>query len=152
VRELLQVRQALEEGLMGMVVERIQPSDVDALAALASEMDARIARGESHLEADRAFHRRLFAPLGNAFLLRLIDLFWAAFHQLRATHPWERPDPHSMWQRHQAIVDALRDRDHQRATAAMAAHFAAMHERLDGCSGGGPGSSAFLPGPSALRT
>lgn len=131
LRNLLQVRQALEEGLMRDVIERLQDADIVDLEALANEMEAQIARGESHLDTDLEFHRRLFARLENPFLIRLIDLFWSVFHQLRSKAHWPPPEPLSIGQRHQAIVDALRSRDEARAVAAMTAHFKLMRERID---------------------
>ncbi len=44
--------------------------------ALVAEMVQRAERGESFLEADRAFHTKLFAATGNRLAEQLVGAFW----------------------------------------------------------------------------
>ncbi|NDE73452.1 MAG: FadR family transcriptional regulator, partial [Betaproteobacteria bacterium] len=81
LRELLQVRCALEVGMISQVVANIGPSDIDELSDLAQQMLQCSERGESFAELDRAFHAALFRCLDNTFLLSLVDLFWQVFNR-----------------------------------------------------------------------
>ena len=83
LQDLFQVRRGLEEGLGGMILGSIKPSDLDALETLVEEMADFARRGQPIVEPDRAFHLALFRPLDNALVLRLIELFWDAYHRLR---------------------------------------------------------------------
>jgi DNA-binding FadR family transcriptional regulator len=126
LRELFQARQGMESGLIGMVVERISPGDLDALDALVEDMAAHARRGEPIVEPDKAFHLALFKPLDNHLVLRLIELFWEAYHRLRQeVHP-EPSDPARVHRIHAAIVGALRSGDRAAAVDALDRHFAVI--------------------------
>ena len=119
LRELLEVRAALEVGMISQIARRVGPSDVAALRQLAQRMLERSERG-------REFRRRRTAPstprlfqcLGNAFLLSLVDLFWQVFTRL-ADH---LPAPDQAAQRataldHLRVVDMLESGDVHRTRA-----------------------------------
>lgn len=126
LHDLFQVRVGLEEGLAAMLVPCVRPTDLDALGALVEDMAAHARRGEPIVEADKAFHLQLFRPLENPLVLRLIALFWEAYHRLRReVHP-QPSDPHRVHRIHAAIVAALRSGDGAAVAGAMAGHFAVM--------------------------
>jgi DNA-binding FadR family transcriptional regulator len=131
LRDLFQVRLGLEEGLIGLLLERVTAADLAALDALVEEMAASARRREPIGEADRRFHLALFRPLENTLVLRLIELFWEAYHRLRReTHP-QPSDPRRVHRIHAAIVDALRSGERAAVDAAMAGHFAVMPPGID---------------------
>ncbi|MGX7673716.1 FadR/GntR family transcriptional regulator [Plantactinospora sp. DSM 117369] len=129
LRELLELRESLEEGLMPKVRQAIRPSDLRELDALAQSMQQAEAEPIA-AELDRQFHRRLFEPLDNRLVLQMIDLFWEVFHRMR--HGLDRTPPaaDARAARHQAIVDALRTGDDASAAAAMSDHFADLRDWL----------------------
>lgn len=61
LREVVEVRLALDLAMADRVVAGTQDADGDGLAALVAEMVDKAERGEPFLEADRAFHTRLSA-------------------------------------------------------------------------------------------
>ena len=131
LRDLLQVRTALEEGLVGMVVARTTPVQLGRLEELVGQMLAKSAASELFESEDREFHRVLYAPLENPFLDRLVELFWEVFHRLNgnaAVSPWSLEQTALD---HQAILSALRDGNAEQVTAAMHAHFQQVHARLN---------------------
>ena len=66
-----------------------------------------------------------------AGVLRLIELFWDAYHRLRReTHP-APPDQQRVTRIHRAIVDALRSGDRLHVLVAMDQHFAMIPTGLD---------------------
>ncbi|MHB0868409.1 MAG: FadR/GntR family transcriptional regulator [Chloroflexota bacterium] len=130
LRELHQVREALEEGLIGMVMDRIGPSDLEALEAIVVEMDVRVKQGKPFGDQDRALHQRLFSGLDNSLVRRLIDLFWESYHRLEGEVVSHEPDPHGAVEVHRAVVRALRSGDRARAVQALTDHFASSRTRI----------------------
>lgn len=132
LRELLEVRCALEVGMIGQVVASISPADIEELQEIAGQMLARSAQGQSFAELDRAFHATLFRCLGNAFLLNLVDLFWQVFNRL-ADH---LPEPDALAQRataqdHLAVALMVQAGDVQALERAHRHHFQEISRRLD---------------------
>jgi DNA-binding FadR family transcriptional regulator len=126
LQELFQARQGMESGLIGMVVERITAADLDALDVLVEDMAAHARRGQPIVEPDKAFHLALFKPLDNHLVLRLIELFWEAYHRLRQeVHP-EPTDPVRVHRIHAAVVGALRSGDRAVVVDALDRHFAVI--------------------------
>src|SRR5262249_41861933 len=126
LQDLFLVRRGLEAGLIGMVAERITAADLSALDVLVEEMAAHARRGQPIVEPDRAFHLALFCPLDNQLVLRLIALFWDAYHRLRTeTHP-APSDPVRVHRIHAAVVGALRSGDRAAAVDALDHHFAVI--------------------------
>jgi DNA-binding FadR family transcriptional regulator len=132
LRELLEVRCALEVGMIGQVVASISPSDIEELHELAGQMLVRSERGQGFAELDRAFHATLFRCLGNAFLLSLVDLFWQVFNRL-SDH---LPQPDALAQRataqdHLAVALMVQAGDVQALERAHRHHFQEISRRLD---------------------
>ena len=126
LQDLFQVRQGLETGLIGMVADAITPAGLDVLDTLVEDMAAHARRGQPIVEPDRAFHLALFGPLDNQLVLRLIELFWDAYHRLRQeVHP-APSDPVRVHRIHAGIVRALRSGDRAAAVDALVHHFAVI--------------------------
>lgn len=131
LRDLLQVRTALEEGLVGMVVTRTTPAQLARLEDLVEGMLTRAAAGETFESEDREFHRVLYAPLENPFLDRLVELFWEVFHRLNGNADVSLWNLEQTAHDHQAILDALRAGKAEQVVAAMHTHFQQIHARLN---------------------
>lgn len=129
--DLLQVRTALEQGLVGIVVTRTTPTQLSQLEELVGRMLIKSAAGEPFESEDREFHRVLYAPLENLFLDRLVELFWEVFHRLNGNADVSLWDLEQTARDHQAILDALRAGKAKQVTAAMHAHFQQIHARLN---------------------
>jgi DNA-binding FadR family transcriptional regulator len=139
LRELLEVRAALEVGMISQIARRVGPSDVAALRQLAQRMLERSERGESFAQEDRAFHAALFQCLGNAFLLSLVDLFWQVFTRLAD----RLPAPDQAAQRataldHLRVVDMLESGDVSALEQAHRQHFDEISRRLRALDGEDP--------------
>jgi DNA-binding FadR family transcriptional regulator len=125
--EVLQVREALETGLVVEVARRMGSDDLAELDAIVAEMAEAYARGESLADADRRFHVTLFAPLENALLTGLIELFWDLFHKLENELP--AGDQHSV-DVHRDLLAALRSGETDRMTRAVSDHFDGIRQSL----------------------
>jgi DNA-binding FadR family transcriptional regulator len=129
LRELLQVRCALEEGLVVEASKRLSERELAALDALVERMRAESARGAVPAEVDRAFHLALFQPLGNRLVLQLIDVFWALFAKAAEHHA---PNPgHHTAEGHAAILRAIRSGRPEAMTAAVSEHFGDIQRVAD---------------------
>ena len=76
LREVVDVRLALDLAMADVIVNGALDSESDELSALVDEMIDKASRGEMFLEADRAFHTRLFAVTGNRLAAQLVGAFW----------------------------------------------------------------------------
>jgi DNA-binding FadR family transcriptional regulator len=129
LRQLLQTRRALEEGLVCEVAKVMTEADLDRLDALVAQMRARAEGGRVPADVDQEFHQALFEPLANPFVLQLIDVFWTIFRRA-ADHvvlDLRRPTADD----HAAIVAALRSGDRAAMTDAVARHFEDLQHSLD---------------------
>jgi DNA-binding FadR family transcriptional regulator len=128
--EILQVRQALEEGLIRRVAATVTEPDLDRLDALVRRMETAGRAGRPFPELDRRFHESLYAPLGNALVPQLLGAFWTVFRRVAGARgrPAD-PAPDVTVRRHRDIVAALRARDAAGAQHALSVHFRDIDER-----------------------
>ena len=151
-RDLLELRESLEEGLCGRLLGVVRPRDLDTLDAIARAMGETGPSSSSSsssveiAELDRRFHSRMYAPLENTLVTQLIELFWQAFNRMQAAYDLPRPTPSELVAIHLAIVDALRSGDEAAVAGAIRAHFATIRDwvdvHLDLAPGAGTGRSA----------
>jgi DNA-binding FadR family transcriptional regulator len=76
LREVVEVRLALDLSMADRVVGAIGQADAPALRAMVDEMVDKASRGENFLEADRAFHTTMFGVMGNNLAQQLVGAFW----------------------------------------------------------------------------
>jgi DNA-binding FadR family transcriptional regulator len=131
--ELLQLREALEAGLMYRLAGRLPEEDLAELDALVARMRSEVREGGGiAARTDRAFHRVLHRSLGNELLSELLDAFWSAFHQARARGLGTAADGEELTRMHARIVDAVRAGDAEAAERAVHRHFDDIRGRLSG--------------------
>ncbi|CAM3710429.1 Transcriptional regulator, GntR family [Deinococcus saxicola] len=130
LRDLLQVRTALEEGLVGMVVSQSSPEQIAELDGLAQQMVTKAQNGQTFEDEDREFHLTLYRPLNNPFLNRLVQLFWEVFRRLHGNAGVTHWNLEQTAQDHVAIVEAIRVGEGEQLTRAMHTHFRQIKERI----------------------
>jgi GntR family transcriptional repressor for pyruvate dehydrogenase complex len=139
--ELLEVRQALEVHIARVAAERAPRS---ALAAMGAAIDAYRAAGddEALAEADVRFHEALAGGTGNGMLIHMVEalaepLRASRRHSLRGRRASGRPLA-SVADDQRGILDAVAERDPDRAAEQMRAHLRAterdLHDALRGVS------------------
>ncbi|MDR2257114.1 MAG: FCD domain-containing protein [Arthrobacter sp.] len=121
--ELVDVRQALESELIAATVDAMTPDALAAVLSAVQEMEACAERGASLVAADREFHRALFAPLENALLSNLLDVFWAAYSGMHETLMPDAVDLAETSREHRGIYEAVAAADKTLATELMRGHF-----------------------------
>ncbi|MER7396417.1 FadR/GntR family transcriptional regulator [Streptomyces sp. NPDC000151] len=130
--ELMEVREALEAGLVGAVARSLPAEDLDVLRGLVDRMEKEAAAGRVESGTDRAFHLALYRSLGNHLLSEVLDAFWDALRRVRKDLDDSSQEPEVTWRQHAEIVTALETGDGDRAVEAMHRHFDGIRERLKG--------------------
>ncbi|SDK66835.1 FadR/GntR family transcriptional regulator [Streptomyces indicus] len=138
--QLLELREAVETGLISRLAGQLPASDLAELDALVERMEQEAAVGAVAAETDRAFHATLYRGLGNLLLGEVLEAFWDAFHRVRTDlGPHDvPPDPKVTCRQHREILDAVRSGDGIRAEQAIREHFGNIRTRL-----GSPTSSGL---------
>ncbi len=132
--ELLQVREKLEAGFLAEVIAHLSPNTVQSLRKILERMKCKAAQGASTdelLEEDVAFHRALYENVNNSLLLKLLEIFWRVQKDLRARFPDEMKTPEKREQfvrRHEALVEALEQRDVELARERLHKHFEGVRQ------------------------
>ncbi|MFF4950206.1 FadR/GntR family transcriptional regulator [Streptomyces chattanoogensis] len=128
--ELMEVREALEAGLIPVVARGLPDEDLTALGAVVRRMEEEALGGHVSTGTDRAFHQALYRSLGNRLLSEVLDAFWTALRQVRENVADGSPDPRVTYRQHLAIYEALKAGDGERAVTAVHRHFDGLRKRL----------------------
>ncbi len=135
LREVVEVRLALDLSMAEKVVAATGDSDAPALRAMVDEMIDKAARGETFLEADRAFHTTLFAAMGNRLAEQLVGAFWdvhtAVLPQLGLALP---ADIRQTANAHGAMLDAALQGDVDAYRDAVIEHYQPLQRALAAAS------------------
>jgi DNA-binding FadR family transcriptional regulator len=130
MKEIVEVREALEGALIRRIATTIPEDDLTALDEVTRRMQDRAKAGETFADEDREFHEILYRSLDNALVTQLLRAFWDVFHRVNHRLGVTDPNPVETVRRHRAIVTALRKRDTARAETAMAEHFRNLDTRV----------------------
>ena len=131
--ELVDVRQALESGLVGAAIAAITPEQLAALEATVATMESLAANGQNFVEADKNFHRTLFEPLNNELLSNLLGVFWDVYrsiHQSMDTAESSRSHLAETAHSHRELLEAVRAGDKALASDLLSSHFDGIREQL----------------------
>lgn len=143
VRELLEIRQMLECGLIARLTDFVTKTHLAELRTLVDKMEELAERGEIFLEEDRAFHELLYRPLDNSLVIQLLQAFWEIYHIVEPELPLEKKLPDGTVMGHRRIIEALEVGDKNAATTAMIAHFDGIKKRIAGLQPSDQGLSAY---------
>lgn len=133
--ELLETRVLFEGEAAALAASMISDEQLTKLAGALEEMAQENEAGdtESHV-ADRKFHAIIAAATNNRVLSSVIENLWAVqggLHHIKVSHQAIcKADPQTRLNEHQAIYDALANRDPQAARVAMRGHFARAIDAL----------------------
>ncbi|GAA3909647.1 FadR/GntR family transcriptional regulator [Microbacterium invictum] len=131
LREVVEVRLALDLAMAERVVEGAQTVDESELRGLVAEMVDKAERGEMFLEADRSFHTQLFGVIGNHLAQQLVGAFWdvhtAVIPQLGLAIP---ADIHDTARAHGDMLDAALNGDVDAYRRAVVEHYRPIQRSL----------------------
>jgi GntR family transcriptional repressor for pyruvate dehydrogenase complex len=120
--QLMEVREMIEPHMAELAALRATPDEIAEMEALLDRQAARIARGESPIEEDTAFHHALAISTENGVLLRLLGLLTDLLEDSRARWFQSPQRPAKSLAGHREVLAAVRRRDSTAAYAAMRAH------------------------------
>ncbi len=129
--EVTETRMVFEVGTLGLVCERAQESDLEALEEICGRADAALAAGRYDPALSTEFHTRLAASAHN----KAISLFAESFKGLLRISLQHAQRVDSEVGRigaleHRALVSAVRERDAGAAQAIMTEHLGRTARRL----------------------
>ena len=128
--ELLGIRIWLEVAAVADATVQISDAELDQIAALLDNWEAKALAGEDVSTDDRSFHHLLYAPLNNESLIRLIDIFWVIYHALATQAIGIDHDPSATVRMHRELLAAVRTRDVSLASQSMRDHFRSLETRM----------------------
>ncbi|MFC3703585.1 FadR/GntR family transcriptional regulator [Devosia honganensis] len=128
VEELREIRRVLETGLIGKTIEMIDAADLAELRQQTELMKLRAERNESFAAEDQRFHQLLFRCQNNRMLSMLIDIFWIAFNKASDFNNLDNPNPLDTWRDHHEIVEAIANKDVERARERLDAHYLGIQQ------------------------
>ena len=130
VYEIVDLREALEAGLVGQLISVMTEEDLELLGERLADLKQLAGQGQAGADADRAFHEQLFAPLNNQLMSQLLRVFWDVYHDLSAELPPGEIATQSILDGHREIYEAVAARDGARAAVAIHEHFRGIRERV----------------------
>ncbi|MCI1983513.1 MAG: FadR family transcriptional regulator [Bifidobacteriaceae bacterium] len=131
LRNILEVREALEAGLSEDLVDAMTDADIDKLEKIVDQMEKKAAKGTLFPELDAKFHSTMYATLDNGLVTELIGVFWRVFTKFDPLldGPQYTAATAAGW--HRSIVNALRHHDATELAQAIRYHFSGIRGRLD---------------------
>lgn len=140
VKQLVEVRRALEAEAAELAALRRTPAQLRALRTALRAIDSATAAGRDGVEEDVRFHRLIAEAAGNPFLMGTLD-YLAQFQRgsIRVTRANEarREDfAGQVRQEHQAILQAIEAGDAAQARQAAAGHMRHAARRIDQADAG----------------
>ena len=136
LREVVEVRLALDLSMAERVIEAAQDADTSELDEMVDAMVDKAGRGEYFLEEDRIFHTPLLEATGNHLAGQLVGAFWdvhtAVLPQLSISPP---SDISLTAKAHGDMLDAVRKGDVEAYRRAVIAHYEPLQRGIAEVSG-----------------
>ena len=131
IRELLEVRCALELEFLPRAVGALEEEDLKRLRRIVEAMQAKTRGGETHMTEEVQFHRTLFSRVENDLLQKLFLIFWALLQKVSDNGVVPPPQAPDIVDYHARIVDALEVGDVDDARQMLREHFGDLVQRIN---------------------
>lgn len=128
--DLVSVRQLMEQGFAGLIIDAFDTTQQRRLATLAQAMCDLAERGKPYIEQDRQFHLMLLEPLGNELVVQLTGAFWEVQSRVAPTLSVTPADWLRTANAHVEIVEAAAAGDLDRLHAAIEEHYAPVKDHI----------------------
>lgn len=127
LKEILEVRKAFEVSVLRLVVDKIQEEDIKDLEKIIGRIKTKSEEKKLTIKEDVDFHIRLLKIVKNEVIERLGTILVDFFRELVL----DRPDiivnnsetVGLKVERHQRIIDALKEKNREKAVSLMIKHF-----------------------------
>jgi len=122
LRDIMEAREFLEQDLAGLAAERATQSEIEAIGEALKKLRNSITKSESMLEADMAFHLAIAQAAHNEVLRNAVQLLRNLMRKWLVLKLLIPQVPVKVLKQHEAIYQAIRAGDSQKAREAMWAH------------------------------
>ena len=124
LRDVLEVRRALEELAVGLACERISEEDVEKLKEAAKNFEQTLQSGDvtEYAEADVKFHDIIYFATENQRLIQLLYNLREQMYRYRVEY-LKRKEVHPiLLEEHEYIIRCIEERDKENAMKAICTH------------------------------
>lgn len=128
--QLVDIRQALESGLIGGCIAVVSTEHLARIESAVVKMEELAVQGELFSEADAEFHRLLFEPLGNDLLMNLMSVFWQVYRKIHVEIGTGGMDLVKTAAEHRAIYNAVAEKDAATAAVLLSGHFDGIRTKI----------------------
>ncbi len=133
VEDIYAVREALEALAVNWAVDRISEKEIAALEEQCDLMEFYTKKKDRKkvLEMNSSFHDIIYASARSRFLAQVLRSYKEYIDKTRKSIFYEQSYLESILVEHRAILDAIKDRDKERAAAAMTKHLMSSQKRAE---------------------
>lgn len=128
--QLVDIRQALEAGLISACIAVVTDEHLVRIEEAVVKMEELAVNGESFPEADAEFHRLLFEPLNNDLLMNLMSVFWKVYRKIHVEIGTGGTDLIHTAAQHRAIYNAVAAKDAKTASKLLRSHFDGIRAKI----------------------
>ena len=125
---LVEVREILEPGIAALAATRAEESHLAAMREAIAVMDRAKKDPDAFIEADLDFHLALAEAAANPLILSLIDSIVGLLREQRMGIFYVEGGPERGQSHHKRILDAIENRDPEKARESMRAHLRQVRE------------------------
>ena len=122
LEDLNELRFILEPELAGLAAEKRNDADIEKLESLLSAMEEKAAKGESVVDESMNFHLLLAKTAQNQIIVRILVYLNILLREGRDTTLKRKERPKLAVQEHKAILEAIINKDSEKAKALMKKH------------------------------
>jgi GntR family transcriptional repressor for pyruvate dehydrogenase complex len=103
-------------------VQELSTEEIGELEAIMNAWQERVNSGQDHVDLDKQFHLILYGSVNNTTLIKLFEVFWTAFEELRLKTIIEG-SPEITIRQHLGVLEAVKLRDPELAAQRLIEHF-----------------------------
>ena len=124
LRDVLEVRKALEELAVRLACQRILPEDIEELKKAAQEFERILQTGDvtAYAEADVRFHDIMYRVTDNQRLIQLLNNLSEQMFRYRVEHLKQGESHEKLLHEHEYIIQMIEKHDEENAVKAVCAH------------------------------
>jgi GntR family transcriptional repressor for pyruvate dehydrogenase complex len=128
--DIFEARKVIEPEIAALAAKRGSPEEIRRMEEILEDQAREIARGDTGVEADTAFHSLLTQSTKNKVFLRLNDAIVDSLRETRERSLQIHGRPARSLAGHREILQAVRAKDPARARRAMLQHLSAIERNV----------------------
>jgi GntR family transcriptional repressor for pyruvate dehydrogenase complex len=132
IREILEFRMLMEPQIASLAAGNITREELDRLKIIVCDQERRILAGKEDSELDGAFHLGLAAASKNRIIKQVMDMMNEILGESRSESLWNETRKKASVVGHLKIIDALENRDPDKAFEAMKEHLRSVEKIVFG--------------------